>query len=80
MGIAIQSERLRQRLLSQAETGMGYQIVTVLLADGRQFRRVAVIDGYLTAKGGDWAPPFSESEIADLVVTHDKSGPPVEVK
>jgi hypothetical protein len=57
---------------------MGYQIVTVLLADGREFRRVFAANGKLTDKDGSWVPPFNEDEIRDLVVTHDRSGPPFE--
>ena len=57
---------------------MDYQIVTVLLKDGREFRRVYVTAGRLSDRGGSWEPPFTETEIADIVVTHDRSGPPVQ--
>jgi hypothetical protein len=80
MFLEIRSERLVQRLLSQPESGMGYQIVTVVLVDGREFRRVVAVDGRLSDSTGAWAPPFEEGAIADLVVTHDSSGPPFEVR
>lgn len=57
---------------------MGYQIVTVALKDGREFRRVYVTAGRLSDKLGSWDPPFSENDIADIIVTHDRSGPPVQ--
>lgn len=76
--MVIQSPRLRQRLLDQAETGMGYQIVTAVLIDGREFRRLYAVDGRLSDEAGRWEPPFRESDIRDLVVTHDRSGPPVQ--
>ena len=57
---------------------MGHQFVTVILVDGRKWHRVAVVDGLLTAASTDWTPPFTEAEIDRLVVTHDRSGPPVE--
>ena len=80
MSLEIRSERLVQRLLSQAESGMGYQIVTVVLTDGREFHRVVAVDGRLSDGAGTWAPPFKEDAIADLVVTHDRSGPPFEAR
>jgi hypothetical protein len=56
---------------------MGYQVVTVVLKDGRKFARVVAVEGRLSDREGVWVPPFDESEISDLVVTHDRSGPPV---
>jgi hypothetical protein len=59
---------------------MGYQIVTVVLADGRRWRHVFGVEGKLTDEAGSWVPPFTEDAIVDLVVTHDRSGPPVETR
>ena len=78
MPLALSDEQLKRRLLAQAESGMDYYIVTVALKDGREFRRVYVTAGRLSDKAGLWEPPFSEYEIADIVVTHDRSGPPVQ--
>ena len=52
---------------------MGYQIVTVRLADGRAFEGVTVAEGVITEVPGYSQIPFSESEISDLVVTHAKT-------
>ena len=57
---------------------MDYQIVTVALKDGREFRRVYIAGGRVSDHTGSWEPPFSESDIADILVTHDRSGPPVQ--
>jgi hypothetical protein len=54
------------------ETGMGYQVVSVILNDGRKFDQVVVDSGYLTRVRGYKEIPFAESEIAEIKVTHDK--------
>jgi len=51
---------------------MGYQIASVTLKDGRRFDQVVIVGGYLTRIKGLKDIPFSEDEIADIVVTHDK--------
>ncbi len=73
----LQDQRWIRRLQAQPETGMGFQSVTVRLRDGRRFHRVIIIGGHLTGEKG-WEPPFAERDIEDLLVTHDRSGPPVE--
>jgi hypothetical protein len=60
------------KLLSQPETGMGYQVVTVVLKDGRKFPQVAVVQGQIAQIRGRKDIPFREEDIAELVVTHDK--------
>ena len=79
MPLQIVSEKLVERLRSQPETGMTYQYVTVRLTNGREFQRVCVVEGLLSDHSGTWTPPFGEADIADIVVTHDRSGPPMEV-
>lgn len=64
------SKKWAPRLLEQPETGMGYQIVTVRLLDGRTFEDVVVVQGLITRVPGCAAIPFSEADIADIVVTH----------
>lgn len=59
-------------LTSLPETGMGYQIATVKLSDGRQFRQALIVEGQLTKIRGIEGIPFSEDEIADIVVTHER--------
>jgi hypothetical protein len=65
-------------LAAQPEAGMSYQVVTLLLNDGRLLDRVVVTGGAidLSAFEAFAASPFSASDIASLEVTHDKSGPP----
>jgi len=60
------------KLLSQGETGMGYQVASITLKDGRRFDQVVIVGGYITRIKGIKDIPFSEDEIADIVVTHDK--------
>lgn len=64
------SERWAPRLIGQPETGMGYQIATVVLRDGRRFERVTIVGGVITKVDGIEGIPFTESEISDIVVTH----------
>jgi hypothetical protein len=60
-------------LREQPETGMGYWVVSVILRNGRRFDRAVIIDsGHLTQIFGLADIPFEESDIAELVVTHDK--------
>lgn len=62
-------------LRDKPESGMSYQIVTVTLTDGRRFERVPHVGGFLSFDSlvGFWKVPFNESEISNIVVTHDKS-------
>jgi hypothetical protein len=55
------------------ETGMGYVIVTAILKDGRRYPRVAVIGGMIGDVDGDPTIPFTEDEIAEFIITHDKT-------
>ena len=59
-------------LASKPETGMGYQVVTVVLKDGRRFDQVAVVEGQLAEIRGRKDIPFTEHDIAEIVLTHDK--------
>jgi hypothetical protein len=59
-------------LTSQPETGMGYQIASVHLKDGRRFEKAMIVGGQITSIKGDPSIPFSESDIEQIVVTHDK--------
>jgi len=42
------SDKWVSKLLDLPETGMDYQIVTVILKDGRQFKQVANEGGFIT--------------------------------
>jgi hypothetical protein len=59
-------------LLSQPETGMSYQVASVILTDGRRFDKVVIVGGYITKVGDSSVVPFKEGEIADIVVNHGK--------
>ena len=39
------SARWASELASKAETGIGYQVVTIFLKDGRRYEQVVVIEG-----------------------------------
>jgi hypothetical protein len=58
-------------LARQPETGMGYQIGTVVLRDGPRFNDVLIQQGLITRIKGLTVIPFSESEIIDIIVTSD---------
>ena len=64
------SEKWAAVLVRQPETGMGYQVTTVMLKDGRQFRNVTIVGGIVSDVAGHTDIPFKEEEIADIVVTH----------
>jgi len=60
-------------LTSQPEAGMGFQVVTVHLKDGRIFERVVIVGGTIASIENDSHIPFTETDIHDLVVTNDAS-------
>ena len=59
-------------LASKPETGMGYQVVSVILKDGKRFDQVAVVEGRITEIRGRKDIPFAEDQIAQIILTHDK--------
>jgi hypothetical protein len=65
-------------LSDQPESGMSYQMLTIVLRDGRLFERVPYVAGSIDLAGaeGFWKVPFEGSDIVNIVVTHDRSGPP----
>jgi len=54
------------------ETGMGYQVVSVILKNGNRFDQVTVVEGQITQLRGRKDIPFTEDQIAEIVLTHDK--------
>jgi hypothetical protein len=66
------SDKWAPVLRDQPETGMGYQVATVILRDGRQFRRVMIVGGIITEIDGKKDIPFADDQIADIRVTHGK--------
>lgn len=59
-------------LVSQPETGMNYQIASVLLKDGRRFDHVWISGGFIMKIDESQEVPFKEEEIANIVVNHGK--------
>lgn len=66
------SSKWAKALVSQPETGMGYQITSIYLKDGRRFDQVMIVEGRITSIKNDPNIPFSESDIEHIVVTHEK--------
>lgn len=66
------TKKWAKELASKPETGMGYQVVSVVLKDGRRFEQVVVVEGRITKIRGQKDIPFSEDQIAEIFVTHDK--------
>ena len=66
------SRKWAPALLSQPETGMGYQVATVVLEDGRRFERVTIVGGTITSVGAIKSVPFSEGDIQKILVTHGR--------
>jgi hypothetical protein len=54
------------------ETGMGYTVVSIALADGRRFDQVLIDSGYLTRVRGLNNVPFSEVDITEIKQTDVK--------
>ncbi|HKP03473.1 MAG TPA: hypothetical protein VJU77_08955 [Chthoniobacterales bacterium] len=50
----------------------GYQFASIVLNDRRRFKEVVIVGGYITRIKDVKGIPFSEEEIQDIVVTHDK--------
>jgi hypothetical protein len=64
------SDKWAPILVSQPESGMGYQIATVFLRDGTEIKNVVIVGGMVTEASGKKNIPFTEDEIADIRVTH----------
>lgn len=66
------SNKWGPKLVAQGETGMGYQIATVVLKDGRRFDRVVIVGGIIGQIKDIEGIPFTEEQIEEILVTHDK--------
>ncbi|MGA9852365.1 MAG: hypothetical protein WBR15_05480 [Gammaproteobacteria bacterium] len=55
-------------LLSQPETGMGFQIISVYLRDGRRIDNVGIVGGTVAGVNGKDEIPFAEEDIVDIKV------------
>jgi hypothetical protein len=54
------------------ETGIGYQIVSVALKDGRFFDQVLASEGCIIEVRGYKEIPFAPDEVASVIVTHKR--------
>ena len=52
------------------ETGIGYQVVSVTLKDGRHFDQVVVSDGFIIQVRGYEDIPFAPDEVSAVRVNH----------
>ena len=59
-------------LVAQGETGMGYQIATIVLKNGLQFKQAVIVGSKITKIRGMEQIPFTEKDIEDIIVTHEK--------
>ncbi len=59
-------------LINQPETGMGYHIVSVIKKNGTRYDQVVIDSGYITRVQGFNEIPFTEDEIQEIIMTHDK--------
>jgi len=54
------------------ETGIGYQIVSVELKDGRYFDQVVASEGCIIEVRGYEQIPFAPEEVASVIVNHKR--------
>jgi hypothetical protein len=60
-------------LVKKPETGMGYQVVSVTLRDGRKIEDVAIIQSSIIGEvRGHHDIPFESDDITNLELTHRK--------
>jgi hypothetical protein len=57
-------------LKQQKETGLGYQVVSVQLKDGRSFDQVVASEGCIITVRGHTEVPFRLDEVAVVKVNH----------
>jgi hypothetical protein len=60
------------QLKRTSETGIGYQIVSVELKDGRFFDQVLASEGCIIEVRGYKEIPFAPDEVASVIVTHQR--------
>ena len=54
------------------ETGIGYQVVSVELKDGRYFDQVVASEGCIIEVRGYGEIPFAPDEVASVIVNHKR--------
>lgn len=60
------------RLKRTEETGIGYQVVSVELNDGRFFEQVVVSEGFIIEVRGFQEIPFAPDDVATVSVNHKR--------
>jgi len=60
------------QLKRASETGIGYQVVSVGLKDGRHFDQVATSEGCIIEVRGFKEIPFSPEDVASVSVNHKR--------
>ena len=61
-----------EHLKSTKETGIGYQVVSVQLKDGRIFEQVAISEGCIIEVRGYKEIPFSADDVISVSVNHKR--------
>ena len=61
-----------EQLRRARETGIGYQVVSVALNDGRTFDQVATSEGCVIEVRGYKEIPFAPDEMASVMVNHKR--------
>jgi hypothetical protein len=64
--------RFVDHLNQNNETGIGYQVVSVALKDGRSFDQVATSEGCVIEVRGYKEIPFAAEDIASVSVNHKR--------
>lgn len=59
-------------LKRMGETGIGYQVVSVQLRDGRTFDQVVASEGYVIQVRGYKEIPFAPEDVASVNVNHKR--------
>jgi hypothetical protein len=59
-------------LKREKETGLGYQIISVVLKDGTRFEQVVASEGCIIAVRGFGEIPFEVNEVATIEVNHKR--------
>jgi hypothetical protein len=61
-----------EQLKQTEQTGLGYQVVSVTLKDGRTFEQVAASEGCFIAVRGHQDIPFSSEDVISVKVNHKR--------
>ena len=59
-------------LKREKETGIGYQVVSVKLKDGRSYDQVVASEGCIIQVRGYEAVPFAPDDVASVCVNHKR--------